>query len=127
MAKKMIKFLEVSTIGVSKESQLRAAKILGVISDGCHAVNGSSDTINFFKYGKNLMTERWERLRKVVKRSEHFSLPKYPIQNCTFSKDLVEPHPGNLLCHMSNALIFMSKNSYCQMRKKHITSQIDNI
>ncbi|KAF5940085.1 hypothetical protein HYC85_021252 [Camellia sinensis] len=35
VARRMIKFMEVSTIGVSKESQVRAAKILGVISDSC--------------------------------------------------------------------------------------------
>ncbi|GJU21071.1 L-tryptophan--pyruvate aminotransferase 1-like protein [Tanacetum coccineum] len=35
VAKKMIKYMEVTTIGVSKESQLRVAKILQVVADGC--------------------------------------------------------------------------------------------
>ena len=33
VAKKMTKFIEVNTIGVFKDSQLRAAKVLRVVSD----------------------------------------------------------------------------------------------
>ena len=33
VAKKMTKFIELNTIGVSKDSQLRAAKVLRAVSD----------------------------------------------------------------------------------------------
>ncbi|KAG5230197.1 tryptophan aminotransferase-related protein [Salix suchowensis] len=35
VAKKMVKYVELNTIGVSKDSQLRAAKVLQVVTDGC--------------------------------------------------------------------------------------------
>jgi L-tryptophan---pyruvate aminotransferase len=34
VAQRMIKFIELNTIGVSKDSQLRAAKVLRAVSDG---------------------------------------------------------------------------------------------
>jgi L-tryptophan---pyruvate aminotransferase len=89
----MTKFVEISTIGVSKESQLRAAKILGVISDSCQT-DRSPELDNFFEYSKQLLSERWERLREVVKENELFSLQKYPLQYCHFFGDFTESHPG---------------------------------
>lgn len=89
----MIKFIEVNTIGVSKESQLRTAKILGVVSDSCLLVD-SPEIENFFEYGQRIMAERWKRLRDVVKRTEVFSLPKYPIVYCNFTREYTEAHPG---------------------------------
>ncbi|KAG9150594.1 hypothetical protein Leryth_008058 [Lithospermum erythrorhizon] len=94
VAKKMVKFIELNSIGVSKESQLRAAKILGVISDGCEKTDASSEMVNFFEFGQELMTQRWEKLRNVVKSNDRFILAKYPIQYCNFTKDFTESHPG---------------------------------
>ncbi|CAK9182776.1 unnamed protein product [Ilex paraguariensis] len=93
VARKMTKFIEINTIGVSKESQLRAAKILGVISDGCLHF-GSPDADNFFEYSQRLMAERWQQMRDVVKRSEVFSLPEYPFQYCLFTGEFTEAHPA---------------------------------
>ncbi|KAK2977467.1 hypothetical protein RJ640_016095 [Escallonia rubra] len=93
VARKMTKFIEINTIGVSKESQLRAAKILGAISDSCLPF-GPSKYDNFFEYSKTLMAERWDKLRAVVKRSNIFSLPKYPNQYCLFAGDSSEAHPA---------------------------------
>ncbi|KAL3511323.1 hypothetical protein ACH5RR_030724 [Cinchona calisaya] len=93
VAKKMVKFMEVSTIGVSKESQLRAAKILGIISDSCQD-DKSPDLDNFFEYSQHLMAQRWEKLRQVVKLNELFSLTKYPSEYCLFTKDFTQAHPA---------------------------------
>ncbi|KAM7487275.1 hypothetical protein LguiB_024759 [Lonicera macranthoides] len=93
VAKRMIKFIEVNTIGVSKESQLRTAKILGLVSDSCLHVD-SPEIENFFEYGQRIMAERWKRLRDVVKRNEVFSLPKYPIMYCHFTREYTETHPA---------------------------------
>ncbi|KAL0327284.1 UNVERIFIED_CONTAM: Tryptophan aminotransferase-related protein 2 [Sesamum angustifolium] len=38
VAKKMVKFIEINTIGVSKEAQLRAASILEIVSASCQKV-----------------------------------------------------------------------------------------
>ncbi|XP_055806915.1 L-tryptophan--pyruvate aminotransferase 1-like [Solanum dulcamara] len=90
VARKMTKFMEISTIGVSKEAQLRAARILEVISDSC-----LDPTLeNFFEYTQSLMTDRWQRLRQVVMANDIFVLPKYPLQYCFFIKDFRESHPA---------------------------------
>ncbi|XWS22633.1 hypothetical protein CRYUN_Cryun29cG0053000 [Craigia yunnanensis] len=93
IATKMVKFIELSSIGVSKESQLRAAKLLGVISDDCQN-SGPNKEENFFDYGQRLMSERWEKLREVVKRNGVFSLPKYSQDYCNFSGKYTDPNPA---------------------------------
>lgn len=93
VAKKMIKFMEVNTIGVSKESQIRVAKILQVVADGCKRF-GSPDGDNFFEFSKSLMSKRWEILRETVKKTRMFTLPKYPLQHCNYTGDVTQAHPG---------------------------------
>jgi len=87
----MKKFMEISTIGVSKEAQLRAANILEVVSNSCLDFTLE----NFFEYSQSLMTDRWQRLRQVIKDNDLFVIQNYPAQYCLFTKDLCESHPGN--------------------------------
>ncbi|KAH7570330.1 hypothetical protein ACOSP7_018391 [Xanthoceras sorbifolium] len=93
VARKMIKFIELSSIGVSKESQLRAAMILGTLS---HSYQNFSSNIpdNFFEYSHCLLAERWKKLREVVERSELFSLPDYPLKHCNFTGKFSQSHPA---------------------------------
>ncbi|KAF5189759.1 Tryptophan aminotransferase-related protein [Thalictrum thalictroides] len=86
-------FITISTIGVSKDSQLRAAKILRVVSESCQNI-GLGNIENFFSYGRSRMSERWERLRTVVKQNGMFSLPEYPKQFCNFSGEFAEIDPA---------------------------------
>ncbi|KAK4724194.1 hypothetical protein R3W88_026973 [Solanum pinnatisectum] len=105
----MTKFMEVSTIGVSKEAQLRAAMILEVISDSCL----DPKMENFFEYSQSLMTDRWKRLRQVVMANDLFVLQKYPLQYCIFTKDFYESRPGNykrLQCHIFFLVYLERKN-----------------
>ncbi|MCD7462435.1 hypothetical protein HAX54_048539 [Datura stramonium] len=91
VAKKMTKFIELNTIGVSKEAQLRAAKILEVICDSC--LDSTLD--NFFEHNQSVMSERWQRLRQVVKDSDQFfTLQKYSSQYCLFKGNFYESHPA---------------------------------
>ncbi|VFQ87702.1 unnamed protein product [Cuscuta campestris] len=103
VAKKMIKYMEVSTIGVSKDSQLRAAKILGVVSDSCcshGAEEGFEDEDeddeeeDFFSFSRNILRERWQRLSQLVKAGNLFTLQKYPTQYCHFAKDMTDTLPA---------------------------------
>ncbi|KAF7848347.1 hypothetical protein BT93_L2077 [Corymbia citriodora subsp. variegata] len=94
VAAKMTKFMEVTTIGVSRESQLRAAKLLGIICDDCQAFSTNTKSQNFFDDSKRLLTERWDKLHEVVKRSETFSLAKFPKDYCLFSDRFYETHPA---------------------------------
>ncbi|KAJ3705479.1 hypothetical protein LUZ61_009184 [Rhynchospora tenuis] len=61
VASKMGKFIEMNTIGVSKDSQVRVAKILKVIFDGYELpdLKGGS---KFFHFGPCLLANRWRRL-----------------------------------------------------------------
>lgn len=89
VAIKMTKYIELNSIGVSRESQHRAAKILGAVSDSSQCIGA-----NFFEYGKSLMAERWTKFREVISRSRLFSLPKYMEEYCQFSGEDTEPHPA---------------------------------
>ncbi|XP_075485985.1 L-tryptophan--pyruvate aminotransferase 1-like [Primulina tabacum] len=93
VAKKMVKFVELNTIGVSKEAQLRAAKILEVVSASCQKVK-PHDLEDFFEYNHNLMAERWKKLRASVKINELFCVPKFPLQYCHFNRDFTETYPA---------------------------------
>ncbi|PIA61752.1 hypothetical protein AQUCO_00200027v1 [Aquilegia coerulea] len=93
VATKMKDFITISTIGVSKDSQLRAAKILRVVSESCQNT-GPGNVQNFFSYGRSRMNERWERLRAVIKQNGLFSLPEYSNQFCNFSGECAEISPA---------------------------------
>ncbi|KAG1342848.1 tryptophan aminotransferase-related protein 1 [Cocos nucifera] len=93
VAKKMVKFIELNTIGVSKDSQLRAAKILKVVSDGYELPN-TENTSKLFDYGRRLMTMRWEKLREAVKASGIFSLPEFPSSTCKFTGERTVTNPA---------------------------------
>ncbi|KAG8044080.1 hypothetical protein GUJ93_ZPchr0452g16391 [Zizania palustris] len=66
VAKKMTKFVELNTIGVSKDSQLRAAK----------------------------MVERWSMLRAAAAASGVFSLPEETSGFCNFTKETAATNPA---------------------------------
>ncbi|KAG9138031.1 hypothetical protein Leryth_001291 [Lithospermum erythrorhizon] len=85
IARKMTKYMEISTIGVSKDSQTRAAKVLDVISDS-HVHKGNFDGISpFFDHSYDHMAWRWQQLREAVNKGKLFSLPVFPSATCTFS------------------------------------------
>jgi len=92
VAKKMVEYIIVNSIGVSKESQVRTAKILNVLKEICKS---ESESENFFKYGREMMKNRWEKLREVVKESDAFTLPKYPEAFCNYFGKSLESYPGN--------------------------------
>ncbi|KAL0364191.1 UNVERIFIED_CONTAM: Tryptophan aminotransferase-related protein 2 [Sesamum angustifolium] len=85
IARKMVKFIEINTIGVSKEAQLRAANILETVSLSCQR-HKPRDLENFFKCSQRLMAERWKKLREVVDNNKLFNIPKFPIQFCNFTR-----------------------------------------
>ncbi|KAK7330526.1 hypothetical protein VNO77_24721 [Canavalia gladiata] len=93
VAKKMTKFIELNTIGVSKDSQLRAAKVLKAVSDSCEQEN-SQDGESFFKFSYMLMTQRWKQLRAAVEAGGLFTLPQFSPSFCTFFGQEMEPQPA---------------------------------
>ncbi|XP_059641949.1 tryptophan aminotransferase-related protein 2 [Cornus florida] len=94
VAKKMTKFIELNTIGVSQDSQLRAAKILQAVSDSYDHASKPEGGELFFDYSHNQMAKRWKQLREAVKQSRLFSLPDFPLGLCSFSGQTFELQPA---------------------------------
>lgn len=95
VAKTMTKFIELNTIGVSKDSQQRAAKILQVISDSYEHVGSPREGEPFFHFSHSVMEARWTALRTAVKQSRLFSLPEFPPGFCNFMDEAFGSRPGN--------------------------------
>lgn len=96
VAKRMIKFIELNTIGVSKDSQLRAAKILKVVSD-VYQLPSSKNNDKLFDYARGHMSMRWHKLQEAAKISGIFSLPVFQSSICKFTGQRTQTYPGMLL------------------------------
>ncbi|GMN45977.1 hypothetical protein TIFTF001_015155 [Ficus carica] len=94
VAKRMTKFIELSTIGVSKDSQLRAAKVLEAVADSCEQAGSSEFSESFFEVSYRLMTERWQHLRDAVNTSGRFGLPEFTPAFCHFHGHNLQPQPA---------------------------------
>jgi L-tryptophan---pyruvate aminotransferase len=97
VAKKMTKFMELTTIGVSKDSQLRAAKILGAICNGYEQLPSPAGQTrsHLFHFAREKMAARWTRLRAALAASDIFTLPDELSEYCGFFKKTVTANPGN--------------------------------
>uniref|UniRef100_A0A0E0PI31 Alliinase C-terminal domain-containing protein n=1 Tax=Oryza rufipogon TaxID=4529 RepID=A0A0E0PI31_ORYRU len=96
VAQKMSKFIELNTIGVSKDSQLRAAKILKAITDGYDRAAGDDDDDSsgrLFHFARRKMVSRWAKLRAAVAASGIFTLPDELPGHCTFANETVSAYP----------------------------------
>lgn len=93
VAKRMMKFIEVSTIGVSKDSQLRAAKIFKVVSDQ-YELEATVESNKLFHFGRKAMKHRWQRLQEAVATTNIFSLPAFQPDYCNFTKETTLPYPA---------------------------------
>ena len=111
IAKKMVKFIEISSIGVSKDSQVRAAKILDVISDSYEDSKTSNESKRFFDYAQEEMAKRWSQLREVVNKGQAFSLPILPAGECNFSHHTFATQPGNIAALYSSFIVVFSITS----------------
>ncbi|KAL5064599.1 hypothetical protein RYX36_026336 [Vicia faba] len=94
VAKKMTKFIELNTIGVSKDSQLRAAKVLKTVSDSCEEENSQGGEESFFKYSYKMMEQRWKLLRAAVDSGDLFSLSEFSSGFCNFLNQESETQPA---------------------------------
>ncbi|PKA63905.1 Tryptophan aminotransferase-related protein 2 [Apostasia shenzhenica] len=93
VAKRMVKYIEVSTIGVSKDSQLRAAKILKAVSSG-YELEETAESYKLFHFGWKMMNDRWRRLREAATATGVFSLPVFQPEYCNFKNDSTSPSPA---------------------------------
>jgi L-tryptophan---pyruvate aminotransferase len=96
-AQKMTKFIELNTIGVSKDAQLRAAKVLKAVSDGYElAAAEGKPAHRLFDFGRRKMAERWSMLREAAAASGAFSLPEETSDYCSFANETAATNPGTV-------------------------------
>uniref|UniRef100_A0A6N2MGM0 Alliinase C-terminal domain-containing protein n=1 Tax=Salix viminalis TaxID=40686 RepID=A0A6N2MGM0_SALVM len=120
VAKKMVKFVELNTIGVSKDSQLRAAKVLQVVISSCQYPTSLG---SLFDFSAHLMEERWSLLRAAVRQSGLFTLPEFSPGSCSFLNRSFAPQPAFawLKCQelMQDCEGFLRSNNILTRSGKH--------
>ncbi|KAM0920749.1 hypothetical protein ACQ4PT_007314 [Festuca glaucescens] len=93
VAKKMVYFVDRATIGVSRDSQHRAAKLLAVVSDAYDDDSGTP--LRLFDFARRRMAESWRALRAAVAGTGGaFSLPEETTGYCNFTKQTVAAYPA---------------------------------
>ncbi|XVE55104.1 hypothetical protein DITRI_Ditri03aG0134000 [Diplodiscus trichospermus] len=83
---KMIIHMKENSMGVSKDSQLRAFKLLKTVLEG--------EGKEIFEFGYQIMKSRWEKLIRALSLSNRFSLQKINPQYCTFYNKVREFSPA---------------------------------
>lgn len=109
VAQKMAKFVELNTIGVSKDAQTRATQILRSVTKeyrvGSNVPEQKSSAIvedhvqapgaqPLFHFGSSEMAYRWTRLRTALDGGARFKLPNFQPAFCTFLGRMGTPTPG---------------------------------
>ena len=86
MFEAMTTYMSRNTEGVSRDSQLRALKLLKVVMEGSGR--------EIFEFSSKTMKDRWDQLNKTLSVSKHFSLQEITPQHCTFFQQVRTPSPG---------------------------------
>lgn len=85
---RMEDYILAAEMGVSRDAQLRALKLLKAILAG-----GNGREI--FDFGYKTMMDRWTRLNQIISLSKRFSLQETSPQYCNFLNKVRNPSPGN--------------------------------
>ena len=83
----MSNYMSLNVDGVSRDTQLRAFKLLKVVTRG----RGRE----IFEFGYKTMKDRWEKLNRALLMSRRFSVQESSPQYCTFSGKVKRPSPGD--------------------------------
>ncbi|XP_052203334.1 tryptophan aminotransferase-related protein 4-like [Diospyros lotus] len=83
---RMLQYIETSELGVSRDTQLRALKLLKAVLEG--------DGREIFEFAYRKMSTRWEKLRRALSTSTRFSLQPTAPQYCTFFQEVRGPSPA---------------------------------
>ncbi|KAF4365906.1 hypothetical protein G4B88_008379 [Cannabis sativa] len=98
---KMNEYMNMNTVGVSHESQLRTLQLMKVITQG---KKEEDEEETMFDFGYKTMKNRWEKLNEIISISKCFSLQELESdQYCNFFHKIRGPSPANILgCRGSN-------------------------
>ncbi|XWS24915.1 hypothetical protein CRYUN_Cryun27aG0025900 [Craigia yunnanensis] len=112
---RMIIHMQLNSIGVSKDSQLRAFKLLkAVLEEGTE----------IFDFAYQTMKTRWERLIRTLSLSNRFSLQKINPRYCTFYNKVRELSPAYawLKCEREE-----DKDCYAVLKAANIIGRQGNV
>ncbi|KAI3465433.1 hypothetical protein Pfo_022096 [Paulownia fortunei] len=82
----MKSYISVAEMGISREAQLRALKLMKAI---LHR-NGTE----IFDYGYKKMSDRWKKLSQIISLSKRFTIQEIPPQFCNFFEKVRGPSPA---------------------------------
>lgn len=94
--RKVLWYMTLSIMGVSRDTQLRILKIIKAIIP---EIRSKED---IFEFGHKAMREKWQRLNMLISTSKRFSLQTLAPQYCTYFQKIRDPSPayGWLKCEM---------------------------
>lgn len=84
---RMSEYIFLAEMGVSRETQVRALKLMKTIVQG----NGTE----LFEFGFQRMRDRWEKLSQTISSSKRFTLQEMPTLFCNFFEKVRGPSPGD--------------------------------
>ncbi|KAG6476639.1 tryptophan aminotransferase-related protein 1-like [Zingiber officinale] len=94
VAKRMMHYITLNSIGVAKEAQLRAEKILQVVSDGYENTPNPDVEMKLFHFGREKLAVRWRKLVEAVQASGIFTVPSFEPAFCNFIGEVTENLPA---------------------------------
>ncbi|KAL3504585.1 hypothetical protein ACH5RR_034426 [Cinchona calisaya] len=83
---RMVTYMDRAEIGISRDAQLRALKLLKVML--------KDDGREIFDFGYKRMRDRWKRLNQIISLSKRFSLQEISPQYCNFLNKIRDPSPA---------------------------------
>lgn len=90
--RRMVLYISQAEMGISRDAQLRALKLLKVIV--------RDDGKEIFDFGYKRMTDRWKKLNHIISMSKRFSLQEISPQYCNFLNRIREPSPGDIQLYL---------------------------
>ncbi|KAM6542254.1 hypothetical protein CsatB_006701 [Cannabis sativa] len=89
---KMNEYMNMNTVGVSHESQLRTLQLMKVITQG---KKEEDEEETMFDFGYKTMKNRWEKLNEIISVSKRFSFQELESdQYCNFFHKIRGPSPA---------------------------------
>ncbi|KAB2621032.1 tryptophan aminotransferase-related protein 4-like [Pyrus ussuriensis x Pyrus communis] len=83
---RMETYIQLSSFGVSRDTQLRALKLMNVVLE--------TRAKEIFEFGFDNLKKRWEKLSSTLRLSNRFSLQKIAPQYCTYFQKIRVPSPA---------------------------------
>ena len=84
---RMSTYVKLNCLGISRDAQLRAYKLLKVVMEGSGR--------EIFEFGHATMKNRWEKLSSALSVSKRFSIQDIAPQYCTFFQTVRAASPGD--------------------------------